>query len=192
MSESKDIEVLSVRFNQDYGCFACGTDSGFRIYNCDPFTETVRAFVCKRERKAVASSSAPGGFRREFDNGGIGQVEMLFRCNILALAGGGRNPKYPPNKVCTSRTCSLHSCVTLGYDVKSFSYQVQSLRRRNGDIASTAGFHQSTGRNGHRVLSSVLFHNAIETVCPLSTFQLRIVIRSWQRLHRVLEMRVEG
>ncbi|KAL3521340.1 hypothetical protein ACH5RR_019489 [Cinchona calisaya] len=77
-NDNDEAELFSVSWNQDYSCFAAGTNRGFRIYNCDPFKET---------------------FRRDLKNGGFGIVEMLFRCNILALVGSKANTQYPPNKV---------------------------------------------------------------------------------------------
>uniref|UniRef100_A0A0D9V9X7 Uncharacterized protein n=1 Tax=Leersia perrieri TaxID=77586 RepID=A0A0D9V9X7_9ORYZ len=88
--EAKDL--LHISFNQDYGCFAAGTKSGFRIYNCDPFRE-----IFRRDLAAVGDNGGGGG--GVVGGGGIGVVEMLFRCNILALVGGGDSPHYPPNKV---------------------------------------------------------------------------------------------
>ncbi|KAK1264445.1 Autophagy-related protein 18c [Acorus gramineus] len=73
-----ETELLSVSWNQDYKCFAAGTNQGFRIYGCEPFKET---------------------FRRDLKSGGFGIIEMLFRSNVLALVGGRANPLYPPNKV---------------------------------------------------------------------------------------------
>lgn len=69
--------MLYVTFNQDSSCFAVGTETGFSIYNSYPFKDN---------------------FTRDM-NGGIGIIEMLNRSNILALVGGGQNPKFSSNKV---------------------------------------------------------------------------------------------
>lgn len=60
---------------------------GFSIFNVEPFRETV-----KRVFSSTTSSIELGG-------GGIGIVEMLFRCNLIALVGGGKSPRFPTNKV---------------------------------------------------------------------------------------------
>ncbi|XP_031486338.1 autophagy-related protein 18a-like [Nymphaea colorata] len=70
--------LFHLGFNQDAACFSVATDCGFQIFNSDPLTET---------------------FRRDFDGGGVGIVEMLFRSNVFALVGGGPSPLYPPTKV---------------------------------------------------------------------------------------------
>ncbi|KAG9237650.1 WD40-repeat-containing domain protein [Amylocarpus encephaloides] len=69
--------VLSASFNQDASCFAVGLETGFCIYNSEP---------CKLNNL------------RDF-NAGIGAVAMVGRTNMIALIGGGRQPKFAQNKV---------------------------------------------------------------------------------------------
>ncbi|KAI4215376.1 MAG: hypothetical protein LQ351_002276 [Letrouitia transgressa] len=70
---------LSAAFNQDSSCFAVGLDTGF----CGMMEAT--------ERKLRAHTA-------NF-NAGIGSAEMLGRANYIALVGGGKQPKFPQNKV---------------------------------------------------------------------------------------------
>jgi len=61
------------------GCFTCGLDYGFGVYNVEPLSEL--------HRQEVAQC------------GGIEQVYMLQRTNLFAIVGVGRHMKYPRNKV---------------------------------------------------------------------------------------------
>lgn len=75
---SSQSSMLTCAFNQDGGCLALGTTSGFSVHNLHPtYGRTVN---------------------RELQ-GGIGLVEMLFRCNLMALVGGGPSPQAPPHRV---------------------------------------------------------------------------------------------
>lgn len=98
-------EILYISFNQDFTCFICGTESGFRVYSTDPFHLT---------------------HRRDFrDGGGLGVIAMLFRTNILAFAGGGRSPRFQPNKVVIwdDRKAGAISQMTFKSPVKSVRFR---------------------------------------------------------------------
>jgi WD repeat-containing protein 45 len=70
--------LLTCAFNQDGGCLAIGTAAGFSVHNLYP------QYAVSVDRELT---------------GGVGIVEMLFRCNLMVLVGGGPAPVAPPHRV---------------------------------------------------------------------------------------------
>ena len=73
----KDDGLLYLSLNQDQTCLVVGTETGFRLYDTIPLKLRYQRVL----------------------NGGIGIIEMMYKTNIFGLVGGGKNPKYTPNKV---------------------------------------------------------------------------------------------
>ncbi|KAJ6034908.1 uncharacterized protein N7446_009665 [Penicillium canescens] len=84
---------LSATFNHDSSCFSVGLDTGFCVFNANPCELKVS---------------------RDF-NAGIGVAEMLGQSNYLAIVGGGKNPKFPQNKLIIWDDAKQKAAITLEF-----------------------------------------------------------------------------
>lgn len=84
----------------------------------------------------------------DFLDEGIGHIEMLFRCNYVALVGGGKTPKYPPsegnNRFLSSSIINRSFLVVIWDDAKkrvaihlNFSTQVKAVRLRRDRLVES-------------------------------------------------------
>ncbi|XP_052266608.1 WD repeat domain phosphoinositide-interacting protein 4-like isoform X2 [Dreissena polymorpha] len=74
--------VVSLRLNQDQGCFSCATESWFRVYNVEPLAQKLNLSYGDTE---MVGSVASG--------------EMLFRSNLIAMIGSGNGRRFDEKAV---------------------------------------------------------------------------------------------
>lgn len=144
MSPNEDL--LFVGFNQDHGCFACGTKFGFIVYNSYPlkvsyndviiitslllrnscFAILITLFLRYsylyyviplkvKQRRVVPGITC-----------GCSKVEMLYRCNFLALTGNENCSHLPSTKVWLISLFELHGHLeTLGRNMGLWNTKVR-------------------------------------------------------------------
>jgi hypothetical protein len=77
--------VLSASFNADCNFYSVALETGFRVYSSTTCEEKIARDV----------------------GGGIGCAEMVDTTSYIALVGGGKQPKYPQNKVRPTKSLML-------------------------------------------------------------------------------------
>ncbi|KAJ5649866.1 SVP1-like protein 2 [Penicillium longicatenatum] len=106
IDESVGPYSLSATFNHDSSCFSVGLDTGFCVFNANPCELKVS---------------------RDF-NAGIGVVEMLGQSNYLAIVGGGRNPKFPQNKLIIWDDAKQKAAITLEFRTSVLGVRLSKSR----------------------------------------------------------------
>lgn len=121
------------------GCFACGTNDGFRVFNTDPLKE--------KERQVL--------------DGGIGGLEMLFRCNYLGLVGGGLKPFLAPNKLLVWDDLKKVPAISL-----DFNGPIKAVRLRRDRIVVVLG--NIASENSEKLLTNL--SHLLEGIVKVYTF----------------------
>ena len=100
--------ALAAAFNADNSCFAVAHESGFRgelfaVMTRRVLTKPVfKSASCemKISRGTLFDSTTTYAFSQHTDlSGGIGCADMVGTSNYIILAGGGKAPYFPANKV---------------------------------------------------------------------------------------------
>ncbi|KAJ5759928.1 phosphatidylinositol 3-5-bisphosphate-binding protein [Penicillium odoratum] len=126
IDESVGPYSLSATFNHDSSCFSVGLDTGFCVFNANPCELKVsRGELAVSGFEAVATNQE--SFLLDF-NAGIGVVEMLGQSNYLAIVGGGRNPKFPQNKLIIWDDAKQKAAITLEFRTSVLGVRLSKSR----------------------------------------------------------------
>ncbi|KAL5343494.1 YVTN repeat-like/Quino protein amine dehydrogenase [Aspergillus crustosus] len=106
IDDSQGPYSLSAIFNNDNSCFSVALDSGFCVFNANPCELKVS---------------------RDF-NAGVGVAVMLGQSNYLAIVGGGRQPKYPQNKLVIWDDAKQKAVITLEFRTSVLSVRLSKSR----------------------------------------------------------------
>ncbi|KAL4808761.1 WD40-repeat-containing domain protein [Aspergillus unguis] len=106
IDESRGAYSQSTTFNSDNSFFSVGLDTGYSVFTSNPCELKVSQNL----------------------NGGIGLAVMLGHTNYLALVGGGRQPKFPQNKLVIWDDTKNKAVITLEFRTSVLGVRLSKSR----------------------------------------------------------------